>query len=96
MSGYFKEINKSKYLTLISTNESKEIVKKYEELCCKIRYLRRSVTKSSDDYDKKYIKIKFNSDSELPLNKTIEIPSMIVVVRVVFYENNKYPEILSI
>ena len=34
--------------------------------------------------------MKFNSDDELPLNKTIGIPSMIIVVRVVFHENNKY------
>ena len=36
------------------------------------------------------MKIKFNSDYELPLNKTIEIPSMTIVVRAVFHENNKY------
>ena len=34
--------------------------------------------------------IKFNSNDELLLNKTIEIPSMIIVVRAVFHENNKY------
>ena len=48
------------------------------------------MTKSSDDYDKKYMKIKFNPNDELPINKTIEIPSMIIVVRVVFHENDKY------
>ena len=36
------------------------------------------------------MKTKFNSDDELRLNKTIETPSMIIVVRAVFYENNKY------
>ena len=36
------------------------------------------------------MKIKFNSDDELPLNKTIEIPTMTIVVRAVFLENNKY------
>ena len=39
----------------------------------------RLITKNSDDYDEKYMKIKFNSDYELPLNKTIEIPSMTIV-----------------
>ena len=34
--------------------------------------------------------IKFNSDDELPLNKMTEIPSMIIVARPVFYQNNKY------
>ena len=28
MNGYFKEINVNKYLTLVSTNESKEKIKK--------------------------------------------------------------------
>ena len=43
-----------------------------------------------DDYDEKYMKIKFNPDDQLPLNKTIEIPRMIIVVRAIFYENKKY------
>ena len=33
--------------------------------------------------------IKFNSDDKLPLNKTIEIPSMIIVVGAIVLENNK-------
>ena len=79
VNGYFEEINGSKYLTLVPTNESKEKIKNYEELRSKIRDLIRSITKSSDKYDEKYIKIKFNSDDELPLNKTIEIPTITIV-----------------
>ena len=48
------------------------------------------MTKNLDDYDENYIKIKFNSDDKLPLNKMIKIPSMIIIVRAVFYEKNKY------
>ena len=36
------------------------------------------------------MKVKFNSDGVLPLNKTIEIPTITIVVRAVFHENNKY------
>ena len=36
------------------------------------------------------MKIKFDSDDELPLNKMIEFPSIIIVVRAAFYESNKY------
>ena len=50
----------------------------------------RSITKRADDYDEKYMKIKFVSDDELPLNKTIENFIMTMVVRAVFHENNKY------
>ena len=59
VNGYFEKINGSKYLTLVPTNESKEKIK-YEELWSKIRDLTRSMTKKSDDYDEKYMKIKFN------------------------------------
>ena len=97
MNGHLiNEINENKHLTLVPTNESKEKIKRYEELWTKIRGLIRSITKNSDDYDEKYIKIKFNSDGELPLNKMIEIPSMIIVVRAVFHENDKcYPQVFS-
>ena len=92
--GYFEEISRNKSLTLVSTNESTEMIKRYEELWSKIRDLIRSITKNSDDCDEKYMKIKFKSDDELPLNKTIETPSMIVVVRTIFYESNKcYPQV---
>ena len=49
-----------------------------------------SIAKNSDDYDEQYMKIKFNSDDELPLTKTIEIPTITIAVRAVFHENNKY------
>ena len=52
------------------------------------------ITKNSDEYDEKYIKIKFNSDDELLLKKTIEISSIMIIVTVIFYENNKcYPQV---
>ena len=89
VNGYFEEINKSKSLTLVSTNQS-ENFKKYEELWSKIRDLIKSLTKNSNDYDGKCMRIKFNSDDELPLNKTIEIPSMTIVFGAIFQENNKY------
>ena len=36
------------------------------------------------------MKIKFDSDDNLDLNKTIEIPLMTIVFRALFHENNKY------
>ena len=90
VNGYFEEINGNKYLTLVPTNESKEKIKDYKELWSKIRDLIRLITKNSDDYNEKQMKLKFNSDDKLPLNKTIEITSMIIALRAVFHENNKY------
>ena len=40
------------------------------------------------------MKIKFYSDDKLPLNKTIEISSMIIIARAIFHKNNKhYPQL---
>ena len=90
LNGYFEKINGNKYLTPVRTNESKEKTKNYEELWIKIRDLIRSITKILDDYDEKYMKIKFHSDGYLPLNKMIEIPIVTIVGRAVFHENTKY------
>ena len=90
VNGYFEETNGNNYLTLVPTNESKEKIKKYGEQWIKIRDLIRSITKNSDNYDEKYMKIKFNSDDKLPPNKTTEILSMTTFVRAVFHKNNKY------
>ena len=81
VNGYFEKVNENKYLTLVPTKEIKEIIKKYEELWRKIRELNRSITKNSDSYYENYMKTKLDSDDELPLNKTIEIHSMIIVIR---------------
>ena len=64
--------------------------KKYEELRIKIRDWIRSITKNLDHYDEKYMKIKFNSDDNLPLSKIIEIPTIAIVTSLIFLENNKY------
>ena len=49
VNSYFEEIDENKYLILVPTNESREKIKKYEELWSKIRDLSRSITKNADD-----------------------------------------------
>ena len=66
MNRCFGEINENKCLTLVPNNESKEKIKKYEELSIKIKDLIRSVTKKSDTYDEKCIKIKFSNGHFTP------------------------------
>ena len=46
VNGYFEEIDKNKYSTLVPTNESKEKIKKHEELWNKIKDLIKSITKT--------------------------------------------------
>ena len=92
MNGCFEETNKSKYLTRVPNDEIKQKHEKYDilEIQLEIRDLIKSKTKNSDDYDEKYMKMRFNLAHNLPLNKIIKIPCMIIVVRAIFHENNKY------
>ena len=46
------------------------------------------------DYEKDYMKIKFNSDENLPLNKQLRFHDMTITIRSVFEENgNLYPQV---
>ena len=53
---YIGENNGNEYLKLISSDESKNRLKKYKKLWNKIGDLIRSRTNNSDNYDEKYIK----------------------------------------
>ena len=90
LNEYFEEIIGNKCLTLVPTNGNKEKIEKYKEFWSKVRDLIRLITKNSGDYDEKYMKIKFNLDDELPLNETIDIFNLTILVRAVFHENEKY------
>ena len=47
-----------------------------------------------NNYEKDYIKTKFNSDDDLPLNKQSEFHNMTVTIRSVFEEDGKlYPQV---
>ena len=63
-------------------------LKTYKELYEKIRDLVRSISNNSDDYDQKYMKIKFNSDDDLPSQKILELCEIIIVLRSVFHEDS--------
>ena len=42
------------------------------------------MTNTSGDYDEKYLKIKFNSDDNLTLNKILKLYNLTIVVGSVF------------
>ena len=75
---------------LVSTDKNKDILKRYAELWDIMKDLLRSITNVLGDYDKKNMKIKFNSDDNLPLNKISKLYNLTIVVRCVFQEEDKY------
>ena len=54
----------------------------------------KAVSCSECDYEKDSMKIKFNSDDNLPLNKPLKFHSMTITIRSVFEEDGKlYPQV---
>ena len=54
-------------------------LKMYGELLNKIRDLIRSKTHDLDNYDENYMKIKFNSNDDLPLRKTFQLRDIVII-----------------
>ena len=89
-NGYVEEINRNKYLTLVSTDKNKEILTKYTELWDGIKNSVEKLSNKSGEYGKDLMKIRFDSDDSLPLNRTLKLHNMTIVVRSVFEEDGKY------
>ena len=84
----------NKYLIFDSTDETKELLKKYNDVFNGIRDKIKEISSGECDYEKDYMKIKFNSDDDLPLNKPLKFHSMTITIRSVFKEDGKlYPQV---
>ena len=88
ISGYIDGENGNKYLIFDdSVDENKELLKKYPYVWDGIK---------NNDYGKDYMKTKFNSDDDLPLNKLLKLHAMTMILRPVFEEDGKlYPLFLD-
>ena len=63
---------------------------KYTKLCDKIKSSIEKINTKSGEYGKNFVKIKFNSEDSLPLNKALKLYNMTIIVRSVFEEDGKY------
>ena len=87
-NGYIEEKGMNKYLVFDSTDKNKELLKKYSDVFNGIRDKIKE-RNNECDYEKDYMKIKFNSDDDLPLNKSLKFRLMTITIRHVFGEDDK-------
>ena len=93
VNGYIEETGIDKYLVFDSTDENKELLKKYNDVFNGIRDKIKEINNECD-YEKDYMKIKFNFDDYLPLNKSLKFRLMTITIRHVFEEDGKlYPQV---
>ena len=88
-SGYIEKMNENKYLIFDSLDENKELLKKYNGVFNGIVNKIKEISNDECDYEKEYIKIKFNSDEDLPLIKPLKFQNMTITIRSVFKEGGK-------
>ena len=89
VDGHIEEKNGSKYLVFDSTNENIKVFKKYTELWDGIKNEIKAINGGKENnYGKDYMKIKFNSDHDLPLNKPLKFDAMTIIVRSLLEEHN--------
>ena len=93
VNGYIEEKGIDKYLVFDSTEENKELIKNYNDVFNGIRDKIGQINNECD-YEKDYIKTKFNSDDDLPLNKSLKFRLMTTTIRHVFEEDGKlFPQV---
>ena len=92
-----KKKNGTKYLVFDSTVEKKEALTKYIELWDGIKNEIVTITGGKEGkYGKNVMKIEFDTDDDLPLNKPLKSSSMTIIFGSIFEEDSKYfPQIYS-
>ena len=90
-----KKTHRIKYLVFDSTERRQRSIKKYAE---RWEETERKIEVINDDepikYRKDFMKIKFESDDDLPLGKTFNITDIIIVAASVLEKNGiYYPQI---
>ena len=91
------DISKKKMKTILifySADENKNLFKKYNGVWSGIKNKIEAISSGECDYEKYYMKIKFNSGDDLPLIKPLKFHMMTIIIRSVFEEDGKlYPQV---
>ena len=89
-NGYIGEKNGNKNFIFDFVGENKELMKKYSDVWDGTKNETKSINDGKENhYEKDYMKIKFNSDDNLPLSKPLKFHMMTIVIRFVFEEDGK-------
>ena len=95
MSGYFEEKHESKYLVLDDADKNKEFSRKYEEVWKGIKKEIQTINAGKKiEYEKDYMKMRFKSNDDLPLNYPVKLRLLAIIIRCVISKIDKfYPQL---
>ena len=91
IDGFIEEKEGDKYLNIALTDNNSEELKKYVEVWRRIKDQIKKINNGQvEQYGKDYLKIKFNSGDNLPLNEILKFRILIIIIRKFFEKNVKY------
>ena len=87
---HFEEVDGNKYLTI--SPENGDIMQKYQEVFDGIKEIIKKINDYNQPikYDDNYMKIKFSTDDNIPLNKIIYLPTTTITISSVTKKDDKY------
>ena len=96
MIGHFEGKNENKYLVLDDIDENKEVLKEYEEIWEGIKKEIETINGGEKiEYGKDFLKNRFESNDDLPLNKPLKLRLLTIIIGSAFSENGKfYPQLI--
>ena len=78
-------------MNIALTDRNSEVLRKYSEVWNGVKNcIEKANNTELGEYDEDYMKIKFNSDGDIPLNKQLYLPTITVIIRNVFEKDDKY------
>ena len=96
LNAYTERSGENKYFIFASTDKSQMVLRDYTEIWDEIKEQIELISGNKViKCHKDFVKIKFESDDDLPISKIINIPVCVIVIRSVFEEDSKYyPKVL--
>ena len=87
-------MNEDKYLFFYDSGENKKSLERYDDIFNGIMSKIKKIDYDWLEFSKDYMKIRFSSDDNLPLNKLLKLCNMTVTIRYAFSKDNKlYPQV---
>ena len=92
LDGFIEEREGSNYLNIALTDNNGYVLIRYAEVWNGIDDQIKKINNGStgEDYIKDYMKIKFDSDDNLPLNKILKFHALTIIIRNIFEKDGKY------
>ena len=85
IDGFIEEKRGNKYLNVAFTDSNNEVLRKCAEVWSGIKDQIEKINNGKlEEHENYYMKIKFNSDVNLPLKKQLKFFSVAIIVRSVF------------